>query len=210
MTRTNENGAPVEAKATWSVVAVYEDPAARERAVGFCDQLVARFWARFEFDVSWWSFALLEEAESAKEAAAKAARADLIVFSATPAGDFPVAVKAWIESWLAQRGEREGLLAGLLEPGEHPGGREGQKHNCLRNAAHRGTMDYLTQVPQTIALNPRFARFLHSAGRSGHQPAGRHPAPASPAASLVALSPDRPVSRGAGSAPGQDYSKDYG
>ena len=66
MTRTNEDGARLEAKAAWSVVVVYEDPAARERAVGFCDQLVSRFWARFEFDVSWWSFALLEEADGSQ------------------------------------------------------------------------------------------------------------------------------------------------
>ena len=66
MTRTNENGARLEAKAAWSVVVVYEDAAARERAVSFCDQLVRRFWAGFEFDLSWWSFAQLEEASAAK------------------------------------------------------------------------------------------------------------------------------------------------
>ena len=87
MTRTKENGARFEAKAAWSVVVLYEDPAARERAVGFCDQLVRRFWSRFEFDVGWWSFALLEEPGSAKEAAEKAAQADLIVFAATRNGD---------------------------------------------------------------------------------------------------------------------------
>ena len=151
MTRANENGARLETKAAWSVVVVYEDSATRERAVGFCDQLVKRFWTRFEFDVSWWPFALLGESTAATEAAEKAARAHLIVFSATPEGEFPARVKDWIETWLIRRGDREGMLAGLLEPAENPSAREGHKHVYLRNAAHRGAMDYLTQVPQDIS-----------------------------------------------------------
>ena len=153
MTRTNENGARLEAKAAWSVVVVYEDAAARERAVGFCDQLVSRFWAKCDFDVGWWPFTMLAEAGTAKEAALKAAGADLILFSATPEGDFPLALKAWIETWLNKRGDREGMLVGLMDPSADPAGREGQKHQCLRNAAHHGAMDYLTQVPQDIAFS---------------------------------------------------------
>jgi len=150
MTRANENGAPLETKAAWSVVVVYEDPVARERAVSFCDQLVGRFWARFEFDVSWWSFALLADTATAEEAAEKAARADLIIFCATPEGDFPASLKAWVESWIGRRSEREGMLVGLMESGASPNVGEGEKHHLLRYAAHRGAMDYLTQVPQDI------------------------------------------------------------
>jgi hypothetical protein len=152
MTRTNETGTGLGAKATWSVVVVYEDAAARERAVGFCDQLVGRFWEKCDFEVSWWPFTTLEETSSAKEAALKATCADLILFSATPEGDFPLAVKAWIETWRNKRGDREGLLVGLMGPLAAPTGREGQKHDYLRTAAHHGAMDYLTHVPQDIAF----------------------------------------------------------
>ena len=69
MTRIDENGTRLETKAAWSVVVAYEDRQACERAVGFCDQLVNRFWAGFEFDLSWWTFAQLEDADSAKAAA---------------------------------------------------------------------------------------------------------------------------------------------
>jgi len=151
MSRTDESGVELAASAVWSVVAVYEDTAARERAVGFCDQLVKRFWERVEFEVSWWSFALLAEPGAAKAAVEQAARADLIVFSTAPEGDFPVPVKAWLERWLAARGEREGVLAGLMEGAGGPSDLEGVKHRCLRNAAHRGAMDYLTHVPQDIS-----------------------------------------------------------
>jgi len=153
MTRTDESGARLEGKAAWSVVAVYEDAAARERAVGFCDQLISQFWTQIEFDVSWWSFAALNEVNSANEAVAKAARADLVVFASTSEGDFPRLVKAWTKTWLTQRGDREGMLVGLLEPVAGASIQEGQKHHYLREAAHQGAMDYLTQVPQDISLS---------------------------------------------------------
>jgi hypothetical protein len=153
MMRTNKNGARLEAKAVWSVVVVYEDDAARARAVAFCDQLVSRFWEKCDFDVSWWPFTAITETGSASDAALRAACADLILFSATPEGDFPLPVKAWIETWLNKRGDREGMLVGLVDPLADPVGQEGQKHSCLRNAAHHSAMDYLTQVPQDIAFS---------------------------------------------------------
>jgi hypothetical protein len=151
MTRTNENEAGLETKAAWSVVVVYEDAAARERAVTFCDQLIKRFWAKCEFDVSWWPFALLDQTPATKDATERAAQADVIVLSATPEGDFPLPVKAWVEAWLNRRGDREGMLVGLMEPVPGTSDREGEKHHYLRNAAHHGAMDYLTQIPQDIS-----------------------------------------------------------
>ena len=153
MTRTNDSGSVLETKTGWSVVVVYEDAATRERAVTFCDQLVSRYWAKCEFDVSWWPFTMLDQAAAGKEAVERAAQADLIVFSATPEGDFPPPVKAWVENCLNQRGEREGMLVGLMEPVADAGDREGQKHHYLRKAAHHGAMDYLTKVPPDISFS---------------------------------------------------------
>ena len=151
MTRISENGARLGAKTARSVVVVHEDAAARERAVEFCDQLVRRFWARFEFEVSWCSFAQLEEAGQAKAAAEKAAGADLVVFCATPEGDFPLVLKGWVERWLRLRGEREGMLVGLVDPANGTHVAEGPKHHWLRGAARRLGMDYLTQVPHDLS-----------------------------------------------------------
>jgi hypothetical protein len=152
MTRKTKDGARAKGKAAWSVVVVYEDPKARERAVGFCDKLVQRLWASVQLDVSWWSFDLLEEPSSASTAAERAAGADLIVFSATPEGEFPLSIKVWIDAWLNLRGAREGKLVGLLEPAVETTSGECQRHHHLRKAAHRGAMDYLTEVPQDISL----------------------------------------------------------
>jgi len=151
MTGNNEHEARLEAKTAWSVVVVYEDTAAREQAVDFCDQLVKRFWARFEFDVNWWSFGLLQNEPTAVAAAEKAAQADLIILCSLRQEDFPAPVKGWIERWLHRRGDREGILAGLVDPGVGLNDRQAQKHHYLRQIAHRGSMDYLTQLPQNIS-----------------------------------------------------------
>jgi hypothetical protein len=151
MTRDNENVAQHGVKTAWSVVVAYEDTAAREQAVDFCDQLVRRFWARFEFEVSWWSFNLLQAEHVALEAADKAARADLIILSSVRQDDLPAVVKGWIENWLTRRGDCEGILAGLMGQGTAADGLETHNHYYLRQVAHRGGMDYLTQLPQNIS-----------------------------------------------------------
>ncbi len=151
MTRNIEQNTRLEARTAWSVVVVYEDAAAREQAVDFCDQLVKRFWVRFEMDVNWWSFDLLRNEMTAEAAAEKAAHADLVVLCSPRQEDFPAWVKGWIESWLIRRADREGILAGLLDPGVASSNPEAPKHHYLRQVAHRGAMDYLTRLPQSIS-----------------------------------------------------------
>jgi hypothetical protein len=141
-------------KRNWSVVIVYEDNMVREAAVKFCDHLVNRFWPGEELDVEWRSFESLEAAPSLKQTTGKAAEADLIVFSTRPTGNFPSAVELWIETWLAERGEREGALVGLMERTANPSGATPDKCMYLRNVAHRAGMDYLTRVPQHIHAFP--------------------------------------------------------
>src|SRR5438128_7460923 len=138
-------------KATWSVAVIYEDKAAREHAVKFCDHLVERFWASHGFDVSWFPFSALQEEQTAKEAAQKAIEAEVILFATRTEGEMPLEVKAWIESWVIQRGDREGSLIGLTDPGTSLGHRPPEKYVYLRAVAHRGGMDYLTQIPDTIS-----------------------------------------------------------
>jgi hypothetical protein len=140
----------MEGKPIWSVVIVYENNAARDEATRFCNQLVEKFWSQCEFDLSWLSFEKLHTLKFATEAARKAAEADLVIFSAQPEGDMPIAIEAWIEHWLSQRREREGALVGLLgqQPGRAP--ELAGKHVFLRRIANRAGMDYLTQVPETF------------------------------------------------------------
>jgi len=137
-------------KASWSVVVIYDDLPTREEAVKFSDVLVRRFWSEYEFDVGWWSVRDLEKPERALTAAAKAAKADLLVFALKPEGELPDCVFAWIDRWIEKRGEREGALAGLLDPAAGPNGIATEKYLYLRSLAHRTGMDYLMQVPENM------------------------------------------------------------
>ena len=149
MKRKTENAGPATAKPAWSVVVVYENTEARERAVQFCDQLVARFWARLELEVSWWSFEELEDLGAARKGLEKAATAEVVICAAAAEGEFPPAVDSWLQSWQYQRRHLEGKLVGLLQPAEATGtGRQ----LYLRAAAHHCSMDYLTEVPQEPSL----------------------------------------------------------
>jgi hypothetical protein len=133
-------------KANRAIVVIYEDTGARQSAVEFCNCLVERFWAKADFAVEWVPFTKLRRAASAKAVCEKAVVADLVIFAAQPESEFSPGTKAWIESWLCQRGDREGVLAGLF--GKEP--EVGDKHVYLRSVAHRGGMDYLTGLPQDL------------------------------------------------------------
>jgi hypothetical protein len=138
-------------KATLSVVILYEDAQTREKAVKFCDQLVERFWANCEFRLTWMDFSALHDPNAARDAHAKARGADVIVFATRPEGPVPGVVTDWVERCLANRTDREGTLAGLIESSTILTGWAAEKHAWLRSVAHRAGMDYLTDVPHDIA-----------------------------------------------------------
>ena len=137
-------------KKIWSVVILFEDAQTREKAVRFCDQLVERFWAQCEFNLTWLAFSALADSNAARAADAKARGADVIIFAMRPEGPVPAAVTDWAEESLANRTDREGTLAGLIDSGLMLTGWAAEKHAWLRSVAHRAGMDYLTEVPQEI------------------------------------------------------------
>jgi hypothetical protein len=140
-------------KATWSVVILFEDAQTREQAVKFCHQLVERFWTHCEFRLTWMEFCALADPNAARDAHAKACGADVIVFATRPEGPVPAVVTEWVESSLANRTDREGTLAGLIDTSTILTGWAAEKHAWLRSVAHRAGMDYLTDVPQDITTS---------------------------------------------------------
>jgi hypothetical protein len=141
-----ESAAPQKRRA----VAVYENTAAREYAVRFCEGLTDRqpaFGA--DFDIHWCAFAFLRDAKLGDDAANRAAAADLILFSVTSDGDLPPEVKLWIERWLNRRIEREGAVVGLvMDRPDNPFEIASLKEVYLRHTAHRAKMDYLShEIP---------------------------------------------------------------
>jgi hypothetical protein len=138
-------------KTSWSVVVVYEDIAGRQKATHVCDHLVQRFWAGCEFQVDWWTCAMLDQSDEARIAAGKAAEADLIIFALLPEGELPISVTHWVETWIQLRSEREGALVDLSSQEATSSEVTGDRQMYLRSAAHRGGMDYLTHEPQNIS-----------------------------------------------------------
>jgi len=136
-----------ELRAAKAVVVIYENPSIRERAVHFCERLVAAQHPP-ELDLDWWSFALLSDAAMAHSAVEKASGADVVIFAMDARGDLPDPIKLWIEQWLSKRGEREGAMVGLLH---HEGwhGAASFREIYLRHAARRAGMDYLSHAAPT-------------------------------------------------------------
>src|SRR2546425_514241 len=124
-------------KTNLAVVILYENPSTREEAVEFCNRLISRFLSYCEFDVNWWSFSELNDAQAASAAAVKVVKANLIVFAVSAKGDVPPETKTWVETWLAQRTDHEGAVVALNDPGAIPGVISNETFVYLRNLARR-------------------------------------------------------------------------
>lgn len=133
------------------IVVVYETPAIREHAVGFCERLAREQESAVHSEMNWWSFRLLSNSIAGEDAAQHAAAADVAIFAMDAAGDLPDEIKWWIEKWLNKRGEREGALVGLLARDEPAADVASFREIYLRNIARRAGMDYLSHSAPTTA-----------------------------------------------------------
>jgi hypothetical protein len=138
-------------KAKWSVLAVYKDGIARQTAVEFCDKLVQRFWSKFSFDLNWCEWASLENDLAANSVDRKAREADLIIFVTGDFGKIPLYLENWLEQALHGRADREGILVGLPKPETGLSVEVATTQLYLRKLAHASGMDYLTDVPESLA-----------------------------------------------------------
>jgi hypothetical protein len=136
-------------KTNWTVMAVYQDAAARPAAVKFCDVLVQKFWPQTSFDLEWCAWENLRDASSAQPAAEKLQDANIIVMAMS--GKMDPFVRNWLELGLNQRSDREGILVGLSAETDgqaRPDSAAVQQY--LRKLAHQNGLDYLTSVPQSL------------------------------------------------------------
>jgi hypothetical protein len=146
MAQLQTNAAALPESEVWSVVVIYEDTAARDRAMTVCDHLMGQFWQEEEFDMSWWRFTYLADPQIAMEALSAAARADVIVFSVRAGGELSAEVKQWVEDWLNARQESEGALISLIDQSESDVRAPNSRHEYLREVARRGKLDFISSV----------------------------------------------------------------
>jgi hypothetical protein len=154
-------------KATWSVAVIFENAHAQEMAITFCDSLVRKFWADFEFDVGWWAFDGLKVAQAAEEALTKSIGANLVVFAVQSQRELPAHIHQWTSDWLQRRGRREGTLVGLLNSASDNSAEPMFIDAFLRHCAHAAGMDFLTEIPQNLAR--RIPETLESCSERAHQ-----------------------------------------
>ncbi len=159
MTVSSELAEGSPRKDACTVLVLYEDPATRQRGLAACDYLVQNFWTEIEFDFHWWRTDFLADPSLAAAAAEKAAQANLIFWCSLEPREPSPMLKAWFESWIESRREREGMLVNLvLSAGDAtpypPHGGEW----FLRDISRRADLDYLgASPPPGVSLLPASA-----------------------------------------------------
>jgi hypothetical protein len=138
----------------WSVLALFQGSAARVTAVDFCDALVQRFWPRTTFELSWFDWEELLEGSAADSAARTAKEVDLVLVAAAQKGILQPHIRRWLEVSLHERGEREGILAGLCAPETGVTTESAATQQYLRKLAHQNGLDFLTGVPTSLSQSP--------------------------------------------------------
>lgn len=125
-------------------VIVYEDANAYVRALNMYLHLVVHLRREVPFHFSWWSFDQLLDAPTAEQARQSVAKADLVVFSAKPAANWPRSFKAWLESWALPQRKRLGAIGALLTSAAGAKTGERGRLTYLKKVATRLHVDFLS------------------------------------------------------------------
>lgn len=152
-------------KPSWQVAVLYEDAATQQDAVAYCDSLVNRFWESTSFNFGWWPLEQAHDFRAAQQASQALVEADLIVFAIHPGDNLESRIAEWLHHCLCRRNHREGLVVGIGDPAANSD-EDSPKHIALRHLAHNAGLDYLTELPHTLATPlPDSAEFYHDRAR---------------------------------------------
>ncbi len=94
---------------TCKVMVLYENTAARAKAVTTCRRLAGKLEHAPVFEFDWWRFSCLGQSVRAQLAEEEAAAADIVLF-ALAGEEFPVEIVNWLENWRQRRSKSPGLL----------------------------------------------------------------------------------------------------
>jgi hypothetical protein len=117
---------------------------------------------RYCLELRLWRFDLLRIPELKGAAATDAARADMILIATRGAGELPAEVKAWIEVWLAQKGEVQHdkcALAALFDvPRDKVEAASLAQFAYLQHVARKGSLDFFVSTLDQPGETPGFSR----------------------------------------------------
>lgn len=136
-----------------NIVVLYENDGTRGRAMAACDCLVRQFWQEVELKFHWWRVDFLRDPQLAALASDSAVLADFLVISLERNCEFPPAMEAWFESWLARRPEQFGALVDLAAAASGGVG-DSARERFLLEVCRRGKFDYLAALPSAEGNPP--------------------------------------------------------
>lgn len=140
-----------------NVVVVYEDRPRGELAVEFCRQLGSGLGHQIDLQYELWRFDVLDLAPARAAAAAHAAQANIIVFSARTSLSPTTSFQAWISSWLHHRSAQDCALVALLDSDNEAVAQSGSLHACLTDAALQFGVELFTQNIKVASQSPLYS-----------------------------------------------------
>ena len=148
--------APKESDPALSVATIYQDPLTRHWAAELWDrvgQLIGGGSIRHQS----WKISELTDPRVFLDAVEVAAKADVLVVSVRDAGELPMGLYVWVDSWLPSRAGRAGALVALIGVPSQPDAQAGRAYQYLDSVACRAGLDFLPRerkLPQAPCANP--------------------------------------------------------
>ena len=134
-----------------TVVVIYDDAHTRNRALTACDYLVSQIWEAVELDFHWWRTDFLKDPHMAGIAAQHAVASDFLIVCLNTTDEVSANLEMWFESWIDQRGSRQGAMIDLTAP-TATGVSGPHRQAFLHTIARRGMFDHLTAVPEQLEV----------------------------------------------------------
>jgi hypothetical protein len=134
----------LEANPTFTVVIAHEDIDTGKQARKTCDFLAGNLGRGCQFTNQMWKFDLLDIPKVREMAAREAVLADMVIISSHGGAELPVPVRAWMESWLAQKGNPVALVA-LFDCPDEESSKTLPIRTYLADAARKAGIDFFSQ-----------------------------------------------------------------
>jgi hypothetical protein len=134
----------LEVNPTFNVVIAHEDFDTGKHARKTCDFLAGNLGPGCQFTNQMWKFDVLSIPKLREMAARDAGLADIVIISSHGGDELPGPVRAWMESWLARKGDPIALVALFNCPnGQSPNTQPIRTY--LADAARKAGIDFFAQ-----------------------------------------------------------------
>ena len=128
----------------FKVLIMYEDFGTGKRAKKGLDYVAEELGNDFEFRHSMWRLDILQDPKLNILAAPALAEADLLIISLRGEGQIPAKIRVLIDTWLAEKANRDCALVALFEAAASAP--RSSVYPCLANLARQHGLDFLEQA----------------------------------------------------------------